>query len=313
VKISVVIPIYNGARTIEQLVDEVIKNLNHAGLEIILVNDGSENNTHAACVSAFNKYKGLVKYLRLAKNFGEHNTVLAGLNYATGDYAVIIDDDFQNPPAEIQKLIHEAISGKFDVVYSYYDKKQCPWYRDIGSKFNNLVATYLLNKPRDLYLSSFKCLDRFVINEVIKYKGPFPYIDGLVLRTTRNIGKVLVQHAKTRNAKSRYNLKKLLQLWLNMFVNFSVYPLRFSTFLGFLFSTLGGFLAIAIIGEKIIHPEIPQGVSSILVSILVFSGVQLIILGLIGEYIGKQFLTINRTPQYIVREALLENMKDITA
>lgn len=306
-KISIVIPVYNSAETIAKLVAELINNLRHYELEVILVNDDSKDNSHRVCISMFEKYKDIVKYICLTKNFGEHNAVLAGLNNATGDYAVKIDDDFQDPPEEIQKLIDTAVKGKFDVVYSCYEKRHYPWFRNFGGEFNNLIASYLLDKPKDLYLSSFKCMNRFIVQEIVKYKGPFPYIDGLILQTTRNIGKALVRHEKRKVGESGYTLRKLVRLWLNMFINFSVLPLRISTLLGFMFSILGSISGIYLIIDKIIHPEIAAGFTSIIVSIFVFSGVQLIMLGLIGEYIGKQFLTSNQTPQYVIRQTLPKN------
>jgi len=226
---------------------------------------------------------------------------MAGLNHAKGEYAVIIDDDFQNPPEEIEKLIDAAVKGRYDVVYSYYEKKEHSLFRNLGSAFNDTIASYLLNKPKDLYLSSFKCMNRFTVEQVIRYKGPFPYIDGLIWRSTKNVGKVLVRHAKREDGKSGYTFKKLVSLWLNMLVNFSIYPLRMSTFLGLLFSIVGAIFSIIFIFDKIFHPNIPVGVTSILVVILTFSGVQLIILGLLGEYLGKLFLSDNQTPQYIER------------
>ncbi|MDP8247682.1 MAG: glycosyltransferase family 2 protein [Candidatus Tritonobacter lacicola] len=300
-KFSVVIPVYNGEKTIAGLVDELVRVLSRDELEIVLVNDGSSDNSHEECVSIFERYRNTVKYICLARNFGEHNAVLAGLNMAAGDYAVIVDDDFQNPPEEIRKLIDEAVSKKYDVVYSYYSRKHHSWFRNLGSRFDNLVAGYLLNKPKGLYLSSFKCLNRFIVREIIKYKGPYPYIDGLILRATGNIGKVLTRHAERREGRSGYTLRKLVHLWLNMFVNFSVFPLRFSAILGFIFSLLGGILSVVFIIEKIVNPEVPVGLTAILVSILIFAGIQLIMLGLIGEYLGKLFLSYNQTPQYVVR------------
>jgi undecaprenyl-phosphate 4-deoxy-4-formamido-L-arabinose transferase len=308
-KISVIIPIYEGAKNIARLVDDLVNNLGGNGLEIVLVNDGSRDNSHQVCISIFEKYKNIVKYISLARNFGEHNAVLAGLNNVTGDYAVIIDDDFQNLPEEIPKLMNEAVTGKYDVVYGYYEKKYHHWFRNLGSQFNNFIANCLLNKPRDLYLSSFKCLNRFIIQEVIKYKGPFPYIDGLILRSTQNIGKTLVQHAKRKTGKSGYTLRKLIGLWLNMFTNFSIYPLRVSAFLGFFFLILGVISSICIIVEKFINPDIPVGAASILVAILIFGGIQLSILGLIGEYLGKLFLTNNQAPQYVIRHIFSNDVK----
>lgn len=309
-KISVVIPVYESAATIRKLVDELIINLRLHELEIILVNDGSSDNSHDECILAFKKYPDIIRYIWLTKNFGEHNAVLAGLNNVTGDYAVIIDDDFQNPPEEINKLINEAIQHKYDVVYSHYTKKQHSRFRNFGSWFNNLVATWLLNKPRYLYLSSFKCLNRFIIQEIIKYKGPFPYIDGLILRSTRNIGKVLIQHDKRRKGKSNYTFKKLIMLWFNMFVNFSINPLRLSTILGFSLFVIGFILSFYSIIEKILNPGIPMGVTSIFVAILLLSGIQMLMLGVLGEYLGKLLLADNQTPQFVVRTIFTGETKD---
>ncbi|MBN2452700.1 MAG: glycosyltransferase family 2 protein [Candidatus Omnitrophica bacterium] len=302
-KISVVIPVFQGAGTIVQLAEKLVSSLKPYDLEIVLVNDGSTDNSHEMCLSLFKRYGAIVKYICLSKNFGEHNAVMAGLAHTTGDYAVIVDDDFQNPPEEIETLVKKAVSGKFDVVYGYYAKKEHSLFRNLGSGFNNLVASFLLNKPRDLYLSSFKCMSRFIVSEVVKYNGPFPYIDGLIWRSTRNIGEVLVRHEKRHKGKSGYTLRKLLRLWTNMFVNFSVYPLRMSTILGALFSILGALLTIFFIIDKILNPDTPIGVTAILTSILVFAGVQLIMLGLIGEYVGRLFMTNNQTPSYVVRHA----------
>lgn len=311
-KISIIIPIYDGARTIAGLVDELVNSLTRNELEIILVNDGSRDNSHEICISIFKKYNNIVKYISLARNFGEHNAVLAGLNSAAGVYAVIIDDDFQNPPEEIQRLIEEAVAGQYDVVYSYYDKKCHSWFRNLGSRFNNFIASYLLDKPKDLYLSSFKCLNRFIVEEIIKYRGPFPYIDGLILRSTRNIGKVKVKHVKRKEGRSGYTLRKLIRLWINMFVNFSIYPLRISILFGFVFLILGIVSSISIIIEKLVNPDIPVGITSILVAILVFGGIQLLILGLIGEYLGKLFLANNQTPQYVIRHIFSNDIKNVS-
>ncbi len=306
-KLSIVIPVYQGSDTIGTLTDQLVEKLKSYELEIVLVNDGSTDTSHNMCIALFKKYGDIVKYICLARNFGEHNAVMAGLNHVTGDYSVIIDDDFQNPPEEIIKLVEKAEDKKCDVVYSYYERKQHSVLRNLGSSFNNLVASCLLNKPRDLYLSSFKCMNRFIVNEVTKYRGPFPYIDGLVWRSTRNIDKVLVRHDPREEGKSGYTLRKLVRLWTNMFVNFSIYPLRMSTFLGIFLSILGLVFSILLVIDKLYHPEIPIGITSILVAILIFSGVQLVMLGLIGEYLGKLFLTDNQTPQYVIRESFIRS------
>ena len=302
-KISICIPVYNGAMTITALVEEVKKTLHKYELEIILINDGSKDNSEEVCVNIAKQYD-FVKFIALRKNFGEHNAVLCGLNYATGEYTVIIDDDFQNPPSEILTLIDEANKG-YDVVYSRYEEKKHHWFRNLGSKFNDLVATWLLDKPNGLYLSSFKLIRKEVIEEIVKYKGPFPYIDGLILRVTDNIGVKTVEHTKRVEGESNYTLSKLISLWLNMFVNFSIKPLRIATVVGVAISVCSFILGIYFIVEKLLLPDASMGWTSLMVSILFLSGIQLIFLGIIGEYLGKQYLDQNGTPQWVIKKEYL--------
>ena len=306
---TIVIPVYNSAKTIGSLVDKLIKDLNSDNLQIILVDDGSSDNSHEACYNLRLKYPVVITYIKLSKNFGEHNAVMAGLNYAKGDYTVIMDDDFQNPPDEVSKLINETYNKKYDIVYVYYKKKQHQWFRNMGSRFNNFVASFMLNKPKDLYLSSFKCLSKFVVQEIVKYRGPFPYIDGLALRCTRNIGRIEVSHEKRQEGRSGYTFKKLVRLWLNMFVNFSVIPLRASFFIGLLFSFFGGILSVFVVIDKIVHPETTIGWPSLFIAIMTFSGVQLFILGIFGEYLGHLFMSTNQTPQFVISEVYEGNTK----
>lgn len=297
-KISVVIPVYNGEKTLSRLIDELQSNLSVYTLEIVLVNDSSTDNSDEVCRKlAVNSPH--IKYICLRKNFGEHNAVICGLNYCTGDYIAIIDDDFQNPPSEIVKLIDEAKKG-FDVVYSRYDEKKHNVFRNLGSKINDRCANLLLNKPKNLYLSSFKVIKGDLLPEIIKYKGPFPYIDGLILRCTNNIGVVTVQHNSREEGKSNYTIKKLVSLYLNMFLNFSVKPLRIFTLMGIVLFFIGILYAGVILYEKLFHSTAPTGYSSLMVALLLFSGFQIIFLGLIGEYLGKQYLDQNGSPQYII-------------
>ena len=232
---------------------------------------------------------------------GEHNAVMAGLNQVTGNYIVIMDDDFQNPINEVKNLIEEIIKKGCDVVYTYYEKKHHSKYRNIGSNFNNYIATIMLKKPKNLYLSSFKIMNRFLVDEVIKYELPFPYIDGLILRTTSNIGKLKVVHNKRVKGESGYTLRKLISLWLNMFTNFSIVPLRTVIFVGAVFGIIGLFLGVYTIFEKFMYPDLPIGFATITFSIFVFAGIQLIALGMIGEYIGRIFLSQNKKPQYTIK------------
>jgi undecaprenyl-phosphate 4-deoxy-4-formamido-L-arabinose transferase len=300
--ISIVIPVYNGAATIGPLVDRLVEELGIYSLQVVLVNDGSPDNSDEVCRGIHARYPEAVTYVKLARNFGEHNAVMAGLHHARGDYTVIMDDDFQNPPEEVARLIECACTGGYDIVYTYYPRKRHHWFRNFGSRLNDFVANFLLDKPRDLYLSSFKCLSRFTVQEILKYGGPFPYIDGLALRSTRNIGRLQVRHEPRREGRSNYTLRRLVRLWLNMFINFSVMPLRVSTVMGFAFSLVGFLLGVWVVVEKLLRPEIQVGYASLVVAIALFSGVQLVMLGVVGEYLGRLFLTNNQTPQFVVRE-----------
>jgi undecaprenyl-phosphate 4-deoxy-4-formamido-L-arabinose transferase len=303
-QVSIVIPVYNGAQSIGPLVERLIDILGTNALQIVLVNDGSPDKSDDVCRSLYARFPETVTYVKLAKNFGEHNAVMAGLQHARGDYVVIMDDDFQNPPEEVIRLIEHAYAYNYDVVYTYFARKRHHWFRNLGSRVNHQVANWMLDKPRDLYLSSFKCLSRFTVNEVLKYPGPFPYIDGLALRCTRNIGKLEVRHEPRREGRSNYTFRKLVRLWLSMFVNFSVMPLRMSTLMGLILSAVGLGLGIWTFVEKMVSPNVPVGWSSVIVALVLFSGVQLVMLGLMGEYLGRLFLTSNQTPQYVVREVL---------
>jgi glycosyltransferase involved in cell wall biosynthesis len=302
--ISIVIPVYNAEKTIANLVEELIAELGKKyTLEIVLVNDCSRDTSEEVCISLFEKYPFTVRFFSLAKNVGEHNAVMAGLNNISGDYAVIIDDDFQNPIQEVKRLIEYAVQMDYDVIYTYYEKKEHSLFRNLGSLFNDRVANLMLGKPRDLYLSSFKIIKRTLVDEVIKYDLPFPYIDGLILRSTENIGRFKVKHDARKIGKSGYTFSKLVSLWLNMFINFSILPLRIATFLGFAFAGIGFILGIEAIIERIYNPNLPQGYTFLFVFIAVISGVQLISVGILGEYIGRFFLAHTKKPQFIIKHA----------
>jgi undecaprenyl-phosphate 4-deoxy-4-formamido-L-arabinose transferase len=303
-KLSIVIPVYNGANSIGRLVPELINQFGTKyDLEIVLVNDYSPDNSEEVCIQVQKKYAQWVKFYSLAKNVGEHNAVMAGLNKCTGDKVVIMDDDFQNPPKSVVDLVEYSVTHQFDVVYSYYEDKKHHWFRNLGSQFNNLVASWMLKKPRDLYLSSFKVIDRFLVDEVIKYNLPFPYIDGLILRTTSNIGRLKVAHCEREEGESGYTLTKLVRLWMNMFTNFSILPLRVAMFVGMLAAVFGFIYGGVTILEKLLNPDLPSGYASIVASIAFFAGVQLMAIGMVGEYLGRLFLSNNRHPQYTIRKS----------
>jgi len=307
--LSVVVPLYNSAKVIAALIDIVVGEL-HAvfqRLEIILVNDGSEDDTHHAALLTVDKYPGIVKYYRLSRNFGEHNAVMCGLNQSTGDYVCIIDDDFQTPPREIHKLVAKLDEGH-DVVYSYYAKHQHSLFRKLGSKFNNWVATLLLGKPKDLYLSSFKLMNRFLVDVIISYRGPFPYIDSLILRSTESIGMQLCDHEKRAVDRSNYTIGKLFKLWLNMVTSISILPLKVASMIGLVMTCTGLLLAVFFtlswtLGGVFVHSSVPKGWASLIVTAVLFAGLQFSILGMLGEYLGRLYLIQNNSPQYLIRES----------
>lgn len=311
-RLSIVIPVYKGAATIGRLVDTVIETLSPQVQlhEIILVNDGSPDNSHEVILEIIERHPKMITYVHLLRNFGEHNAVMCGLNHMTGDVVVIIDDDFQNPPSEILPLVVKLLDG-YDVVYSYYEKKKHNVFRNLGSRFNDKVATFLLQKPANLYLSSFKAMSAPLVNVIVQYDGPYPYIDGLILRSTKRIGTQLVEHAEREDGKSSYTLGKLISLWMNMFTGFSIVPLRVATYLGFFFAGLSilltfYFILVRIRGPIFFDHELPDGWATIVVLITFFTGMQLTIFGILGEYLGRLFLTVNKTPQFLIRESYIK-------
>jgi glycosyltransferase involved in cell wall biosynthesis len=303
IRVSIVVPVYNGSATVTELVERLGEELRPTyDLEIVLVDDGSPDNS-AEVLRGLAARFDWVRPVFLSRNFSEHNAVMAGLNFASGDYVVIMDDDLQNPPSEVIKLVSKLQEG-YEVVYSRYDEKKHNVFRNFGSWLNDRVATVMLDKPSDLYLCSFKAISRFVVDEVKKFDGPFPYIDGLVLRVTRNIAVVTVAHHERAVGQSNYTFLKLLRLWVNMFTSFSILPLRLASLLGLVIAGLGLVAAGLFAIERLRNPSIPMGWASMVVSVMVLSGAQLFTLGMLGEYLGRMFLKVGGEPQFIVRETL---------
>ncbi len=303
-KLSIIIPVYNGAATIGPFVDRLEQALaEYYELEAVLINDASPSDNSAEVCAALATERSWIRFLDLSRNFGEHNAVMAGLNHCTGEAAVIMDDDLQTPPEEVVRLLSPLTQG-YDVVYASYEKKKHSLWRNLGSRFNDYVATLMLDKPADLYLCSFKAINRFVIDEVTRFDGPKPYLDGLILRTTRNIASVQVSHHSRQEGSSGYTLHKLISLWLNMFTSTSIAPLRMATLLGFALAGLGLLGAVAALLEALFFPDMPRGWPSLMISMLLLSGTQLITLGLVGEYLGRLYLKSNGHPQFIIRNRI---------
>ncbi len=301
--LSVVIPVYNGARSIAELVGALESLDVPGGIEIILVNDGSRDDSLALCRGLVARARVPITLLNLSRNYGEHNAVMSGLRLARGAHVITMDDDLQNPPGEVLRLLAHARASGQDVVYTCYAKKHHESWRNLGSRFTNRVADWLLDKPRGLYLSTFRCMTGFVANAITGYDGPFPYVDGLIMQVTQSIGQLEVEHLPRMAGRSNYTVRRLVRVWLNLFVNFSVMPLRLATLSGFALSLLGILGTAWVIGEALFRAT-PPGWASLSVAVLLLSGVQLMMLGLIGEYLGRLYLTQNRKPQAVVRETI---------
>lgn len=303
--LSIVIPVYNAAKTIESLCNTLI-NLYGTGyaLEIVLVNDYSKDSSDLICRRLHEKYPEVVTYIKLARNFSEHNAVMAGLNNITGSLCVIMDDDFQNPPEEVGRLVEEIAKG-YDVVYTEYAVKQDSMLRNLGSVVNDRMANIVLHKPAGLYLSSFKIMNRFLVDEIIKYTGPDPYIDAIILRSTANIGSLEVRHDKRRHGRSNYTFGKLISLWGNMVVSYSLIPLRILGFIGLALAIYGAFMG----GHVLLDYFIPavedlNDYQTLTAVTAFFRGFQMLAISVVGEYIGRIYLALNRDPQFVIREKL---------
>lgn len=302
--LSFVIPLYYSEATIAPLVREIAALVVDGGHEIVLVNDGSRDRTAEICRELVKTAGIPVTYVEHSRNFGEHNAVLTGWRHARGAYIVNLDDDGQNPPTEAVKLWHEAKAKQLDVVFGHYEVKQHSVWRNLGSWFTNRMTDWALDKPAGFYLSSFRCVSRFVAHEVAGHAGPFPYIDGLLLQVTQRIGSVQVSHEARQAGQSGYTLRRLVRLWMSAWINFSVLPLRLATVLGLILAGVGLIGLVAVGWLRVTHQGPAFGWGSLMAALLIFSGTQLLILGVIGEYLGRMFISINRRPQSVVREVL---------
>lgn len=304
-KISFVIPCYRSEHMIGKVIEEInttMKGLPQYTYEAVLINDCSPDNTYGAIKELAERYS-FVKGINLARNFGQHAALMAGFHHVTGDVIVCLDDDGQTPADEVGKLLAKMEEG-YDVVYAKYEHKQHSAFRNFGSKVNEIMTRFLLGKPKELYISSYFAAKRYVIDDVIRYENSYPYVIGLVLRATKHVANVVVNHRDREEGTSGYTLKKLLGLWFNGFTAFSVKPLRVATIMGGV-SACGGFLyAVYTILKKIFLPTVPVGFSALMSAVVIFGGMILLMLGLIGEYIGRIYISLNSAPQYVIRETV---------
>lgn len=303
-KISFVIPCYHSAQTVGNVVRDIVDTVlmrSEFQYEIILVNDNPPDDTwRVICEMCRNNPN--IHGICFTKNFGQHAALMAGYRKVTGDIVVSLDDDGQNPPQEMFKLI-DALNEKTDLVYAKYIQKKRSLFRNFGSKVNDWMAQWLLNKPKELYLASYYAAKRFIIDEMVKCENPFPYIDGLALRSTSEYINVDIVHKERAAGNSGYSIGKLIGLWMNGLTSFSVKPLRIATFSGFCISLFGLVLAIIIIIQKLILKDaVSAGWPSIMTVVLILDGAIMIMLGLVGEYVGRIYVTMNKSPQYVIKD-----------
>ncbi|MEZ5433509.1 MAG: glycosyltransferase [Verrucomicrobiales bacterium] len=301
--LSFVVPLYFTGDGVATLLDAFRDLTVDGGYEVILVNDGSTDETLSKLEALVPAMPYPVTWVDLARNYGEHAAVMEGLRRSRGEWVVTLDDDLQNPISEALRLHQHAITTRAEVVYSYYAKKKHSLFRNLGSWFTNLLASFFLGKPRDLYLCSFRCFSRSLVDRITLYSGPFPYIDGSVLNATHRIETLLVRHEERADGQSGYTLRRLVRLWMNMFFNFSIMPLRVASLFGLVLCLTGLGLAVATVLEYFYWKKPPTGWSSQMAAISLFSGGQLLILGLLGEYVGRAYLTLAGKPQSLVRSA----------
>lgn len=306
-KLSFVIPCYGSEKTIEHVVSDIVATVeNKNPYEVICVNDCSPDGVYTvlAKLSAENKN---IKVVNLAKNFGQHNAMMAGYHHVTGDIVITLDDDGQTDPNVCYKLI-EAIDDDTDVVYARYPSKKHNIFRNFGTWMSKMMKIWLCDWPKTLTGTSYFAAKRFIIDEIKKYENPYTFPTGLIIRVTRKVKNIDIEHHAREFGKSGYTFKKLLNLWLNGFTQFSVKPLRISTFIGGIFALCGFIFALATVIRKLVHPEILVGYSSIMCVLLFIGGMLMIMLGLIGEYIGRIYICLNKAPQYVIRNTL--NIED---
>ncbi|MCI7226353.1 Undecaprenyl-phosphate 4-deoxy-4-formamido-L-arabinose transferase [uncultured Clostridium sp.] len=301
---SIVIPCYKSSKTIRKVVEMTMQEmdrLDRREYEFVLVDDCSpdDGETMAALMGLVRDY-ACVKVVELAKNAGQHNAVMAGLNEGSGDVFIAMDDDMQTHPSQLGKLLDEFDKG-YDIVYGYYEHKEHSKFRNFGSYVNYMTVRILLKKPKDLKTSSFWVIRKFVRDYAVEYKSAYTHLQGLFLRTTRNISSVPIQHFKREVGTSNYTLKKLIKLWSNI-LGFSIVPLQMATYTGFFFSLIGILAAIGVIILKFVRPATYIGWPSMMATICFFSGLNLMFMGIIGEYVGRIFLGMSKNPQYVVRQ-----------
>jgi undecaprenyl-phosphate 4-deoxy-4-formamido-L-arabinose transferase len=304
VDLSVVVPVYNSAECLPELAQRVRLAVADAfpRFELILVDDCSPGDSWGVIEDLIRSHPEIVA-LRLRKNVGQDNAIMAGLHQARGESVVIMDDDLQHDPEDIPRLCAELRSG-FDVAFARFGAKRQVWWKNLGSWFTDRVATVLLGKPKHIYLSPYKALDRNVVQELVKYTGPFSYVDGLILTVTSNITQIEARHQSRFAGDSNYNLVRSIRVWLKLATSFSLVPLRIATVTGMIIAVASFLMAIYFVIEALFLARAPEGWPSLIVAVFFLGGVQLMGIGAVGEYIGRIFITLNKRPQFTIRDVV---------
>ena len=311
-KLSFVIPCYRSEKTIRGVVDEireVVSQKSEYTYEIITVNDGSPDNVMDVIEQLCQEDENIFG-VNLMKNFGQQNARMAGLNIATGDIVVCLDDDGQCPVDKLWDLIAPLLSGQ-DCAIAKYPHKQQSGFKNFGSRINSMTTHWLLDMPKDLEMSNFFAFKQIVCRGLIQYKNPYPFSSGLILRVTTKIVNIVMEERERISGSTGYTLKKLLALWANGLTSFSVKPLRIADFLGMICAMIGCTYGLYTVIQKILNPAMQAGYASTIAIILFIGGCLMILLGLIGEYVGRIFICLNQCPQFIVREVINQNMKGV--
>lgn len=303
--IDVIIPCYKSMHTIRPVVEGILDSLNEKyAVRILLSNDHSPDGVWEVIKDICAEHNNVIG-INLSRNFGQQSARMAAMNYVEGDYVVFMDDDGQHDSGYISTMIDKLEEG-YDIVYATFEQKKQARWKTLGSDFHQVTSEWLEEKPKGIRTSSFFVVRRYIVEQLRKYPSPSPVIFGYLMKTTQNIASVPVPHKARIEGTSGYTLKKLMKLWLNAVTSFSVVPLRFSSYLGFTSAAAGMLALIVIVIRKIMYPQIAAGYTSTIAVVLLFSGIVLLMLGLIGEYLGRMFMTVNCVPQYVIKEVLNE-------
>ncbi len=301
IEISIVIPVYNSSAIVDELYNHIALAINNNCIyEIIFVNDCSTDDSWQK-ITLLAQHNKSITGINLRKNSGQDNALLAGLRIAKGNYVVIMDDDLQHNPNDILKLYNECKKG-FDVCYADFNVKKQTIIKNSGSRVNGKVAELLVAKPKGIYLSPFKIINKSTVNEIAKFAGPYPYIDGIILTITQNLSQIKVEHQPRLSGKSNYTFSKSFSVFMKLFTGFSVAPLRIATITGFTATIIGFCLALKYLYDYFFTKNIVEGWTTTVILIIFFGGLILTTLGIIGEYIGRIYLTMNNKPQYSISE-----------